>query len=69
MGRPEFDMNNDMKIEFLMLCMNKFLWTKGKAVIMFSSFYVLKLILELRNMGFCGILLIKSDTIGVGGFM
>ena len=69
MRRPEFETSPNMKIVGLMLRLMRALWRTGKAVIMDSSFCVLKGILEMRKRGFYGSVLIKRGAIGLRGFM
>ena len=49
-----------MKIVGIMLRLMRALWRTGKAVIMDSSFCVLKGLLEMRKRGFYGSVLIKK---------
>ena len=51
MGSPQFETRHNMKTVGLMLQITRSLWSTGKAVIMDSGFFVLKVLLKMNGGG------------------
>ena len=60
MGRLEFGSSPDMKTVLIMLWIMILLLSTGKAVIMYTGFCVLKVLLKMRKRGFYGSALINK---------
>ena len=68
LGRPEFYTSPNKKTVVLMLWLIRSLWSTGKVVIIYSGFFVFKVLLETRRRGVNGILLMKKRLYWTRGF-
>ena len=69
MGWPEVETSPNINMVGIILRLTRALWIAGKAVIRDSNLCFLNGLLEIMNMGFYGIALIKRGAIGVTGLM